>query len=292
MNSPQYIAVESLGEALKIKQEQGAHARVIAGATDLILRMRDRVFSPKLLVDLRQVSLDTISCHAGEMRLGAYVTLSQILADDEITVLFPALVEACRQFAGPPIRNLATLGGNIVNASPAADLVPPLMAYDANIVLASSAGERVLALAEFFTGPGQTVMQADEILTQIRLPLMPPDSASWFIKLGQRRSMAISIINLSIRLTLSANGTVSDARIVVGAAAPTPLRAVAAEALLIGKELSDQRVDQAAVEASRETSPITDVRASRNYRERMTQVLVRRALLASWDDLGRSGRNE
>ncbi len=292
MNSPQYIAVESLGEALKIKQEQGAHARVIAGATDLILRMRDRVFSPKLLVDLRQVSLDTISCHAGEMRLGAYVTLSQILADDEIANLFPALVEACRQFAGPPIRNLATLGGNIVNASPAADLVPPLMAYDANIVLASSAGERVLALAEFFTGPGQTVMQADEILTQIRLPLMPPDSASWFIKLGQRRSMAISIINLSIRLTLGANGTVSDERIVLGAAAATPLRAFAAEALLIGQELSDERIDQAAIAASKETSPITDVRASKNYRERMTQVLVRRALLASWDDLGRSGRNE
>ena len=292
MNNPQYIAAETLGDALKIKQEQGEHARVIAGGTDLILRMRDRVFSPKLLVDLRQVPLDTISCHAGEMRLGAYVTLSQILADDELAVLFPALGEACRQFAGPPIRNLATLGGNIVNASPAADLVPPLMAYDANIVLATSAGERVLGLGEFFTGPGQTVMQADEILTQIRLPLMPPDSASGFIKLGPRRSMAISIINLSIRLTLGANGTVSDARIVLGAAAATPLRAFAAEALLIGQELSDQRVDQAAIEASKEVSPITDVRASRNYRERMTQVLVRRALLAGWNDLKRSGCND
>ena len=124
MNNPQYIAAETLGDALKIKQEQGEHARVIAGGTDLILRMRDRVFSPKLLVDLRQIPLDTISCHAGEMRLGAYVTLSQVLADDELAVLFPALGEACRQFAGPPIRNLATLGGNIVNASPAADLVP------------------------------------------------------------------------------------------------------------------------------------------------------------------------
>ena len=292
MNNPDYIAPESLEDALKVKQEQGAHSRVIAGGTDLILRMRDRVFSPKLLVDLRQVPLNTISCHAGEMRLGAYVTLSQILADDEIAVLFPALVEACRQFAGPPIRNLATLGGNIVNASPAADLVPPLMAYDANIVLSSSAGDRVLALAEFFTGPGQTVMQADEILTDIRLPLMPPDSASWFIKLGQRRSMAISIINLGIRLTLDAKGTVSDARIVLGAAAPTPIRAVAAEALLIGKELSDQRVDRAAVEASKITSPITDVRASRSYREKMTKVLVRRALLASWDALGGSGCND
>jgi carbon-monoxide dehydrogenase medium subunit len=254
--------------------------------------MRDQVFSPKLLVDLRRVSLDTISCRAGEVRLGAYVTLSQILGDEQLAVLFPALVEACRQFAGPPIRNRATLGGNLVNASPAADLAPPLMAYDANIVLASSSGDRVLSLTEFFTGPGQTVMQANEILSEVRLPVTPPDTASRFIKLGQRRSMAISIINLSTRLTLGVKGTVSDARIVLGAAAPTPMRAVAAEAVLIGNELTDDRFEQAAIAASKEISPITDVRASRNYREKMTQVLVRRALLASWDDLGRSGSND
>jgi carbon-monoxide dehydrogenase medium subunit len=292
MNNPDYIAVESLEGALKIKQEQGAHVRVIAGGTDLILRMRDRVYSPRLLVDLRQASLDTISCDAGEMRLGAYVTLSQILADEQIAVLFPALVEACRQFAGPPIRNLATLGGNLVNASPAADLTPPLMAYDAEIVLASSLGDRVLSLSEFFTGPGQSVMRADEILTQVRLPLMPSDTSSRFIKLGPRRSMAISIVNLATRLTLAANGTVSDARIVLGAVAPTPMRAPAAEAVLIGSVLFDDLIDQVALAARMEISPISDVRASRNYRARMAEVLVRRALLASRDDLGRSGSGD
>jgi CO/xanthine dehydrogenase FAD-binding subunit len=292
MNNPEYIAPESLGDALKIKREQGAHARVIAGGTDLILRMRDQVFEPKVLVDLRRASLDTISCLAGEARLGAYVTLSQILADEEIAVLFPALPESCRQFAGPPIRNRATLGGNLVNASPAADLAPPLMAYDANVVLASSGGDRLLPLAEFFTGPGQTAMRADEILTQVRLPLMPTGTASRFIKLGQRRSMAISVINLCTRLRLGVKGTVSDARIVLGAVAPTPMRAIAAEAVLLGNELSDERIDQAAIAASKEISPIADVRASRNYRERMARVLVRRALLASWDDLRRNGSND
>jgi len=292
MNDPQYIVPESLGNALKIKQEQGADARVIAGGTDLILRMRDRICSPKILLDLRRASLNTISCHAGEMRLGAYVTLSQILADEQIAVLYPALVEACRLFAGPPIRNRATLGGNLANASPAADLAPPLMAFDASIVLASSAGDRVLGLAEFFTGPGKTVMRAEEILTQIRLPLVPPDTASRFIKLGQRRSMAISIINVCTRLTLGAKGAVSAARIVVGAAAPIPMRAVAAEAELIGNPLSDDRIEQAAMEASKEISPITDVRASRSYRERMALVLVRRALLASRDDLQRNDSND
>ena len=292
MNSPDYKAVESLEDALNIKQEQGADARVIAGGTDLILRMRDRVFSPKLLLDLRRSSLDTISCDASEMRLGAYVTLSQILDDGRIAALFPSLVEACLQFAGPPIRNRATLGGNLVNASPAADLTPPLMAYDAAIVLTSSRGERVLPLVEFFTGPGQSVMQADEILTEIRMPLMPPDTASSFIKLGQRRSMAISIINLSTRLTLGAKGTVSDARIVLGAVAPTPVRAVAAEAVLMDEELTDERISQAAEATRTEISPITDVRASGDYRGRMAEVLVRRALLACRDDLRRSEPND
>ena len=287
MNIPEYIAPATLDAALSIKQEHGADARVIAGGTDLILRMRDKVLSPKLLLDLRQVSLDTISCNASEMTLGASVTLSQILANAEIETLFPALVEACRHFAGPPIRNLGTVGGNIVNASPAADLLPPLMAYDANIVLATSSAVRVLPLIEFFTGPGQTVMQADEILTEVRLPIMPPYTSATFIKLEQRRSMAISMVNLTTRLTLAATGVVSDARIVLGCLAPTLIRAIKAEGILIGNELSDDLVNRAAKQASQETSPITDVRASKNYRERMAEVLVRRALMESWKDLER-----
>ena len=291
MNNPEYIAPATLEDALGIKQKHGAHARVIAGGTDLILGLRDKAFSARLLVDLRQVSLGTISCNAGELRLGAYVSLSQMLANTEIAALFPALHEACRAFAGPPIRNRATLGGNLVNASPAADLVPPLMAYDADIVLARASGDRVLPLTEFFSGPGRTVMEPDEILTEIRLPLMPPGTAATFSKLGQRRSMAISVVSLSTRLTLRAAGTVSDARIVLGAVAPTVIRAFAAEGILAGNELTNDRVDRAARAASRESSPITDVRATRDYRRRMTQVLVRRALLATWDALGRTGSN-
>ena len=292
MNGPAYIAPASLDDALSIKREHGAGARIIAGGTDLILRMKDNVLSPDLLIDLRLLSLDTIASHAGGMHLGAGVTLSQILADGGLASKYPALVEACGEFAGPPIRNRGTLGGNLVNASPAADLVPPLLAYDANLVLASASAARVLPLTEFFTGPGQTVMKPDEILTEIRLPLMPPRTASRFIKLGQRRSMAISIVNLTIRLTLGEASQVSDARIVLGAVAPTPIRAVAAEAILIGKELSDDLLALAAAKASQETSPITDARASKDYRVKMTEVLVRRALEAGRDDLRREGSND
>jgi carbon-monoxide dehydrogenase medium subunit len=268
MNGPEYIAPANLGDALRIKHERGAQARVIAGGTDLILRMRDKVLAPDLLIDLKNVSLDTISDSDNGIRLGACVT--------------------CREFAGPPIRNRGTLGGNLVNASPAADLVPPLLAYDANLVLASSSAVRELPLTGFFTGPGQTVMAPDEILTEVRLPSMPAPTASVFIKLGQRRSMAISIVNLAIRLTLDDASRVSAARIVLGAVAPTPIRAGASEALLTGQELSGELIALAAKKASRETSAITDVRASKEYREKMTRVLVRRALESIRDELQRS----
>ena len=194
MSIPEYTAPATLDDALGIKKERGAEARVIAGGTDLILRMRDKVFSPSVLIDLRRLSLDGIALSDKEMRLGPFVSLSQVLESAEIEKLFPALAAGCREFAGPPIRNRATLGGNIVNASPAADLVPPLIAYDAKIVLRSSGGERVLPLLEFFIGPGKSVIEPDEILTEIRLPVMPPCSAATFIKLGQRRSMAISLM--------------------------------------------------------------------------------------------------
>ncbi|MBM4069645.1 MAG: xanthine dehydrogenase family protein subunit M [Planctomycetes bacterium] len=292
MSAPDYRAPELLANALGIKREFGADARVVAGGTDLILRMRDKVLSPKVLIDLRRISLASISRHAGEMHLGAYVTLSQMLASAEVRVAFPALVEACRSFAGPPIRNRATLGGNIVNASPAADLVPPLIAYDASVVLASLSASRVLPLMDFFTGPGKTVMEPHEVLTEVRLPLPPPRTAASFTKLGQRRSMAIAIVNLSARLTLDRAGQMSEARIVLGSVAPTAMRARAAEAILTGNEPSDEQFEQAANMAVAEISPISDVRSGKDYRKRVTGVLVRRALMAARHKLAEVGRND
>ncbi len=292
MRAPQYTAPATLEDALHLKREHGADARVIAGGTDLIPRMRDQVISPEILIDLRRVSLDAISLTASEMQIGAYVTQAQLLANRDIAREFPALSEACREFAGPPIRNRGTVGGNIVNASPAADLVPPLVAYDANIILASSGGDREMPLAEFFIGPGQTIIEPDEILTEIRLPLMPSGTAATFLKLGQRRSMAISVVNLTTRLTLDGECTVSDARIVLGAVAPTPIRAVAAEGVLTGKRLSDELLERAAREAGSEVTPISDVRASEAYRKNMTEVLVRRALLATRDELQENASRE
>ena len=285
MSVPEFIAPASLDDVLRIKNERGVEARIIAGGTDLILRMRDKVLSPSLLIDLRQLSMDAIEFSDTGLKLGAYVSLSQVLESTDIEKNYPTLAAACREFAGPPIRNRATLGGNIVNASPAADLVPPLIAYDADIVLSSTSGERVLPLVEFFVGPGQSVIEPNEILSEIRLPLMPAHSAATFIKLGQRRSMAISQVNLTTRLSVDDAGVVREARIVLGSVAPVPMRAVKAEELLSGKVLSDELLSEAAKKAREEVAPISDVRASQPYRLEMTEVLVRRALRATRNKL-------
>ncbi|MCP4299495.1 MAG: xanthine dehydrogenase family protein subunit M [Gammaproteobacteria bacterium] len=285
MKFPEFITPVSLDQGLEIKREHGTEARVIAGGTDLILRMRDKLLSPAVLIDLRRASLDAIAPSSDYLGLGASLSVSGVIENADIARMFPALAAACSKFAGPPIRNRATLAGNIANASPAADLVPPMIAYDADIVLRSSAGERILPLAEFFVGPGQSVIEPNEILTQIRLPLTSAATAASFIKLGQRRSMAISQVNLATRLCLDARGMVSEARIVLGAVAPVPMRAVAAEAMLTGKELSGELLSAAARKAREEAMPISDIRASRAYRLQMTEVLVRRALLATRREL-------
>ncbi|MCP4302839.1 MAG: xanthine dehydrogenase family protein subunit M [Gammaproteobacteria bacterium] len=285
MNIPEFVMPATLDDSLQIKRQYGTEARVIAGATDLILRMRDKVLAPSLLIDLQRTSLNHINLSSEYLSLGALVTVSQILENRDIAGMFPAIPAACRMFAGPPIRNRATLGGNIVNASPAADLVSPMIAYDAEIVLKSVGKERVLPLLEFFLGPGQSVIKADEILIEIRLPLPPASTVASFSKLGQRRSMAISQVNLSTRLSVDERGLINAARIVLGAVAPVPMRAVAAEAMLSGKELSEELLCAAARKAPQEIVPISDIRASRAYRLEMTEVFVRRSLLAAGRDL-------
>jgi carbon-monoxide dehydrogenase medium subunit len=247
--------------------------------------MRDKLYSPSLLIDLQNLELDAISCTADEVRIGPSTTHSQLLASADINAIFPALAEACREFAGPPIRNRGTIGGNIVNASPAADLIPPLLAYDARVLLASSDGNREVALAEFFTGPGQTILAVNEILTEVRLPNPSVPGAATFIKLGQRRSMAIALVSIATRLSLDKNGLLSEARIVLGSVAPTPVRALDAEALLVGSKPTEELIDSAAVVAGKTATPITDVRASKGYRSNMTEVLVRRALRSNLSDL-------
>lgn len=285
MNKPDYLAPQTLAEALEKlgKHPQGVH--LIAGGTDLVPQMRSRSVEPALLVDLRLLGLEGIEMNEDGIRIGARATHTDILESDLLAEHCPALVESAADIAGPPIRNRGTVAGNLVNASPAADLAPPLLIYDAQAVLASTRAERLVPLEDFFTGPGETVLSPDEILTEIRLPPVAPNTSSKFIKLGKRKAMAIAVVSVAARLTLDESGNISQARIALGSVAPIPMRAPKAEAVVVGQSPSADLFSEAGQVASSESSPISDIRASGDYRQKMVAVLTRRALLAASERL-------
>jgi carbon-monoxide dehydrogenase medium subunit len=287
MNKPDYLAPTSLEEALETVGQQTEGVQIIAGGTDLVPRMRSRLIEPKLLVDLCLLNLDGIEKSADGIRIGASATHTDILESDLLAEHCPALCEAAADIAGPPIRNRGTVGGNLVNASPAADLAPPLLVYDAVVILAKAGSKREIPLVDFFTGPGQTVLAADELLTEIRIPAVPPNTTSKFIKLGKRKAMAVAVVSAAARLTIDEAGKISQARIALGSVAPTPIRARKAEASLEGQSPSSDLFTEAGQIAGSESSPISDIRASGSYRKKMVAVLTRRALEAAWQQPGK-----
>lgn len=285
MNKPDYLAPKTLDEALAALKENKGQIKIIAGGTDLVPRMRAGVFDPELLVDLRKLALDEIALEDDFIRIGAYATHSDILRSKLLGENFPALIEAATDIAGPPIRNRGTLGGNLVNASPAADLATPLIVYDALAVIADENGERDVPLSRFFTGPGKTVLKPDEILVAIKIQKTPPVTAAKFAKLGKRKAMAIAVVSAAVRITLKDNGVIETARIALGSVAPVPLRVPKAEEILEGKEPDEKLFTLAGKTASDETNPITDLRSTADYRKKMVSVLTRRALTEAWEEL-------
>jgi carbon-monoxide dehydrogenase medium subunit len=177
--------------------------------------------------------------------------------------------------------HMATLGGNLCNASPAADSAPPLLTFDARVTLKSKTSERTMPLEHFFIAPGKTAMQPDELLTQIYIPAPPPDTGSAFIKIA-RVTADISQVCAAVRITRDGN-TIHDARIALGSVAPTPVRATVAERDLIGQTFSPELAEHIGIQAAQEISPISDVRATREYRQHIAAVIVRDALIRAWE---------
>jgi CO/xanthine dehydrogenase FAD-binding subunit len=205
------------------------------------------------------------------MRIGSCVTAADVAESTEIKHDFMALRMGAAHLGSPLIRNLATVGGNILSARPAADMPPSLIVYGAKVVLKKHVAERTLALEDFFKGPGQHAAEPDEILTKILLESPPPYSGSGYVKLGKRKALEISIVNVAAFISLeSPDGPIRKARVVLGAVAPVPLRARSAEKALLGRKPGDA--------AARESKPIDDFRGSAQYRRHMTAVLTKRAL--------------
>ncbi len=274
----QYCRPQNLAEALEIMGPLGSTARVLAGGTDLLVQKPKGI---QCLVDLSRLGLDYI--HEEEsIHIGATTTVNTLLQHPRFSSgPFQVLAEAAAALATATIRNTATIGGNICNASPAADLALALMVLDAVLIVVGPGGEREIPIASFFIGVGQTALQPAELLTEIRLPPIPTNTGTCFLKLRRHQTaIDIAVVNVATRLTLR-RGQCEYSRIVMGAVAPTPIYALRAQAELVGKKAAAGIIQQAAQTAAAETRPIDDIRASAQYRRNMAAILVRRALETS-----------
>jgi len=275
----------TVDEACRMIDELGEKARILAGGTDLFVNMKKRLFAPDHLVSLDRIeSLAQLDSSNGSLRLGACLKAAEIAESDVVKSDFPALSEGASKLGSPLIRNLATVGGNLVTARPAADFPPSLMAYGATLVLKSGNGERTIPLSEFIQAPGQTAISPLEILESVLIEKPAPQSGSAYIKLGVRQALEISLVNIAALLTLDASGnTITVARVVMGSVAPTPLFSSSAEKVLFGEKPSNDLFEAAGEAAASDSRPIDDFRASANYKRAMVKELTRRALALAYD---------
>jgi carbon-monoxide dehydrogenase medium subunit len=280
-----YHEPRTLSEACEMMAEFRERARLMAGGTDLIVNMKKGVVSPEKVVSLGRIpELAGVESSDGFVGIGACLKVSEVCRSGEGLSDFCALGQAAQGLGSPLIRNLATIGGNLVSARPAADLPPPLMAYDAGVILQSASGKRKVSLQGFFQGPGKTLMEPEEILTEILIEKPPPRSGAAYWKLGFRKALEICIVSVACFVSLESEGErIDSARIVLGAVAPTPLRAVKAETLLVGEKPDEALFFRAGEAAAGESKPITDLRGSADYRRAMVAVLTERTLRIAFE---------
>ena len=278
INDFEFTQPRDLPEALKALTESG-RVLPVAGGTNVLVNMKRAPLEADLVVDLTRLeALAPISNSNGSIHLGAGVTFARLLEWQPGGAVEGLIQPMCVAFAGPLIRNLATVGGNICDASAAADVSPPLLALDAVVELESASdGPRSIPLPEFFKGVRNTARRTDELVTGIEFA-RPDDDEHWFYyKLGKRKADAISIVSVAMTVRLN-QGKVERARIALGAVAPVAMRTPGTETLLQGESLNEFTIAAAAATAARESRPIDDFRATGAYRRQMVEVLVKRGL--------------
>jgi len=279
------VIPETLDAALAALAEGNGTAQALAGGTNVIVDLRARRVSPARLVGLGKIeSLRGIRIADGRVTLGARTTMSEILHHPGLAQHAPSLVAQARVFAGQMVRNAATVAGNICSGSPAADVVPPLLALDAEVTLVRPGGTRVVPISEFFLGYKKDARAPGELMTEIAWDIPRVPSADLFYKLALRKGDAITMVGIAVALSAE-GGVCSRARIALGAVAPIVKRATAAEALLHGQALTPGLIEEAAKRAVDEVDPIDDIRASAGYRRHTVHALTRRLVTQAWDRL-------
>lgn len=283
MRKFEFFSPVSLAEALDLLERYGAKAKLIAGGTDLLVQMKSKLVTPEVLISLAKIpQLAGIGQNGKGIKIGALVKHAQIENTPLIREKWGLLCSAARKVGSPQIRNWGTIGGNLSNASPAADTAPPLLVLGAEVNLASKKGERRLPLESFFTGPGSTALAPGEILKEIIVPEIPSASVWTYLKLGRRKSVDLAIASAAVLLTLEPQTKICRrARLALGAVAPTAIRAKETERFLEGKTLDEKTIQETGQKAREECRPISDIRAAAEYRREMVKILVERAVKKS-----------
>ncbi len=282
MTLPQFkfLAPTNLDEACALLKKHQGKIKVKAGGTDMIVRLSHRAVKPDYLMTLKKIpGLNEISWDdQGGLVIGALALLREVEVSPIILEHAPMLARAAHATATVQIRNMGTVMGNICNASPSADNIPTLVAMEASIVAFSERGQREISLDDFFLGPGRTALAADELAIAIKVPAPAPKTGVSYQKVSQRSKVDIAAVNIGALVTLDGAGNCARVRISMGAVGPTPLRARQAEEFLAGKPASAANLAEAGRLAAADASPISDVRASKEYRKLMVEVLSQRAL--------------
>ena len=278
MRAFDYVEPQSVEEAVQILAEAGPGARLLAGGTDLLVQLDGGKIQAEKVIFLGNLSelKDLTWNPESGLSVGAGVTLRQIETDSDVRSRYPALAQSSAEIGSLQIRNLATLAGNVCNASPSADTSPALLAYDATVEILGPNGARTIGLEEFWTGPGATSLAEGELVVAIHLPAAAANRAVFYRKLSVRRAMDLAMVGVCVAADRN-NGDVSNTRIALGAVGPVCLRATEAEAL-INSGANDANIVAAARLAEAASSPIDDQRASAAYRRAMVRVLVERGL--------------
>ncbi|MBN1933133.1 MAG: xanthine dehydrogenase family protein subunit M [Anaerolineae bacterium] len=286
----EYVRAATRDDAIRLLGEHGESARLLMGGTDLLVRMRDGVVRPQVVIDVKHLP-GMQAIHYNEqtgLTVGAAATMNQVARHPAVQAHYSLLAEATSAVASYQLRNRATIGGNLCNASPCADAAPAVLVFEADFLLYGPDGERTVPTAAFFLGPGRAALQKGELMTGLRFPVPPAGSAGRYLKLGRNKLGDLALV--SVAVLGFPDGTASSGhrfRIALGAVAPTPLRVPEAEAVLADQPPGEATFALAAEKAVQAASPISDVRASAEYRSAMVRNLTLRALREVWERLRR-----
>ncbi len=274
----EYSAPKTVKETLSLIEKFGSEGTLIAGGTDLIPLLKLRFVTPRYVVDISNLSeLDFIEEGDDSLRIGALTRHRTLERSSIVSENAPILADAASRIGSPLIRNMGTVGGNLVNASPCSDTSTPLLALGAKLKLVKSSGQRTVMIDDFFLDVKKTVIQHDELLTEVQVPDRAPKTGTAFIKVGRRNGNDLAIVSVAVSINIP-NGVCKSARIALGSVAPTPLRVRKAESSLVGKTLGEKEINEAAEISSQEIRPISDVRASAEYRRDVSKVIVQMAI--------------